>query len=263
MSSPDPLSPLPDPELLLAVDIGNTTTGMALFAKGEIRGKKQYPSTPGIGRRIEGILKKYRPTVMVVSSVVPALDREVGTAGERAGLRPLFIDHRLKTDLKLKIDHPRELGADRIANTHGGLEFFHPPLMVIDSGTATTFDLVNRRREYIGGVIFPGIEISLRSLADHTAKLKKIRFSIPRSPVGSNSADCIRAGLYHGYIGSLNHLILLYKELLGSETRVIVTGGLVKILEGTLRGVDRYDENLIFRGIRAVYRKAVDRGRSP
>ena len=88
-------------------------------------------------------------------------------------------------------------------------------MIIIDSGTATTFDLVDKNYGYIGGVIFPGIDISLRSLADNTAKLKKIEFYKPDSPIGKNSADCIRAGWYYGYIGSLNYLIRLYKKLYG------------------------------------------------
>ena len=111
--------------------------------------------------------------------------------------------------------------------------------MVIDSGTATTFDLVNRKREYIGGCILPGVEIAVRSLAENAARLKQIRFAVPASVLGSNTVDCIRAGIYFGTIGMLSHLIGEYKKILGQNARVIATGGLIRFFRGKIPGIDR------------------------
>ena len=155
--------------------------------------------------------------------------------------------------MALKIDKPSELGADRIADCAGALSLFSPPLIIIDSGTATTFDLVNARREYCGGCIFPGLDIAISSLAEKTAKLKKIDFAVPRSPVGTNTAASIRAGVYYGYIGTLQHLIVLYRKILGPKSRVVATGGLSRYFKGRVSGIDRFVPDLLFFGLKSIY----------
>lgn len=256
MSSPDTPNPgRGGSDALLALDVGNTSTGAALFKRRKLVRKAHFPSGPGILQHLFPLLTEIRPAAFVVASVVPSLDSELKRLGKELEVSPVFIDHRTPGDLVLAVDQPEEVGADRIANVYGALDLFSPPLVIIDSGTATTYDLVNTDREYIGGIIFPGIEISLQSLADHTEKLNRVDFFKPDSPVGRNTGDCIRAGLYYGYIGSLNHFISLYREMLGPHTRVLVTGGLVDILKGDLKEVDRYDPDLIFRGIHAIYRR--------
>jgi type III pantothenate kinase len=252
----------PDPairsrnDVLLALDVGNTSTGTALFKGGKLVRKVHFSSEPGIGQRIISQLVGVKPTAFYVSSVVPSLDSELRRLGKELKVPTVFIDHRTPGDLTLVVDHPEEVGADRIANAYGALDLYPPPLIIIDSGTATTFDLINGDGEYMGGVIFPGIEIALQSLADHTEKLDRVDFFKPASPVGQNTGDCIRSGLYYGYIGSLTHFISLYKEMLGPHTRVLVTGGLIDVLKGDLTGIDRYDQDLIFRGIYSIYHRA-------
>jgi type III pantothenate kinase len=192
-------------------------------------------------------------TAVMVSSVVPALDRGLAAAiRKETGLRALFIDHQTPTGIRLKIDTPSELGADRIADCAGALALFPPPLIVIDSGTAITFDLINRRREYCGGCIFPGIGIAIKSLADHTAKLEEIAFTVPRSPVGTNTGDSIRSGIYFGVIGSLQHLIFCYRRILGSQARVVATGGLSRYFKGRVAGIDAFVPDLIFLGLKSI-----------
>jgi type III pantothenate kinase len=175
-------------------------------------------------------------------------------------LRPHFLDQRTPTGIVLKIDRPAELGADRIADCAGALALFSPPLIVIDSGTATTFDLVNAAGEYCGGCILPGVGIAIQSLADYAAKLKRIDFSVPRSPVGTNTADSIRAGIFFGYVGALQHLIFCYRRELGRATTVVATGGLVSLFRGRVSGIDAFEPDLIFHGLRRIHEGLKERG---
>jgi type III pantothenate kinase len=244
--------------MLLAVDVGNTTTAAALF-RGRAIVFRSRLATPRAWSRQHGALllpaaQAARVTAVIVSSVVPRLDRPLAAALRRAcGLRPLFVDQRTPTGMALAIDRPAELGADRIADCAGALAFFPPPLIVIDSGTATTFDLVSASGAYCGGCILPGVGIAIQSLADHTAKLERVVFSVPRSPVGTNTADSIRAGIFFGYVGALQHLISCYRQELGRGTTVVATGGLVRHFRGRVAGIDAFRPDLIFHGLRRIH----------
>jgi type III pantothenate kinase len=202
-----------------------------------------------------------RVTAAMVSSVVPRLDRPLAAAVRRAcGLRPDFLDAHTPTGMALKIDRPQELGADRIADCAGALALFQPPLVVIDSGTAITFDLVNRKGEYCGGCILPGIGIAIQGLAEKTAKLKPVSFTVPRSPLGTNTADSIRAGIFYGYVGALQHLISLYRGKLGRAATVVATGGLAPLFRGHVNGIDAFEPDLIFQGLRRIHEGLPGRG---
>jgi type III pantothenate kinase len=244
--------------MLLTIDIGNTSTACAVFKEKAIvhRSVRNTPETWPAGN-LSRLLPKalaQHTTAAIVSSVVPRLDRDLAAEIKKTiGKRALFINHGTEAGMALKIDKPSELGADRIADCAGALSLFSPPLIVIDSGTATTFDLVNARREYCGGCIFPGLDIAISSLAEKTAKLKKIHFAVPRSPVGTNTAASIRAGVYYGYIGTLQHLIAMYRKILGPRSRVVATGGLSRYFKGRVSGIDRFVPDLLFLGLKSIY----------
>jgi type III pantothenate kinase len=234
-------------ESVLTIDVGNTSTACAVF-KGETIVYRRHMPTPkkwpaGHLRLLLGETKQMKPTAIIVSSVVPPLDRALAADCKKMlGRKPFFIGHRTLTGITLKIDKPSELGADRIADCLGALRFFSPPLIVIDSGTATTFDL-----------ILPGIGIAVRSLAENTAKLENIAFAVPESPVGTNTVNSIRAGIFFGYIGTLNHLIALYRRVLGPESKVIATGGLVRYFKGRVPGINRFEPDLLFYGLKRIH----------
>lgn len=248
--------------MLLALDVGNTSCGAVLFdATGRAVARRRTP-TPAVATRsfLDRLLPAARNrralTGVVVSSVVPRLDREVGGYLKReTGIRPLFVSHLLDCGLRWEIDKPAQLGADRIADCVGALQLFPPPLMVIDSGTATTFDLVTAGRAYVGGCILPGFEISLRALAEKAAKLRYVRFAVPERSVGRNTADCIRSGIFYGHIGALEYLIGEYRRVLGARATVVATGGLSRMLRNRLRGVDAWNPDLIYVGMRAIHER--------
>ncbi|MBE0665767.1 MAG: type III pantothenate kinase [Candidatus Aminicenantes bacterium] len=244
--------------MLLTIDVGNSSIAGAVFNGNTIvqRGVLATPkkwSARNFSILLPAALAP-RTTAVIISSVVPAMDRDLAANIKKViGKRALFLDHKTPTGITLKIDRPSELGADRIADCAGALTLFSPPLIVIDSGTATTFDLLNARSEYCGGCIFPGIGIAIESLAENTAKLKKITFQVPSSPVGTNTAASIRAGVYFGYIGTLQHLIACYRKILGPKSKVVATGGLSRYFKGRISGIDMFVPDLLFIGLKSIF----------
>ncbi len=244
--------------MILTIDVGNTSTACAVFRKENIVFRCRIP-TPKKWRSGQlramlraGWAKKVRGAV--ASSVVPELDKALAADCKKTWALPvLFLNHRNATGITLKIDKPSELGADRIADCLGALKLFSAPLIVIDSGTAVTFDLLNENREYCGGCILPGIDIAIQSLAENTAKLKKIAFAVPISPVGTNTVNSIRAGIFYGHVGMLTHLIALYRSILGPASKVIATGGLIRHFQGRVPGIDVFERDLLFYGLKSVY----------
>jgi type III pantothenate kinase len=251
--------------MLLTVDVGNTMTAAAVLQDDSIvhRGRVPTPEqwTSGHFFRLLSRAMSGKVKAAIVSSVVPRLDRALAADIRRScKLPPVFLDERTATGIALKIDRPSQLGADRIADCAGALALFSPPLIVIDSGTAITFDLLNAKGEYCGGCILPGIGIAAKSLAENTAKLKNIAFAIPRSPVGTNTTESIRAGIYFGTIGALQHLIACYREVLGPQSRVVATGGLLHNFQGKVHGIDACEPDLIFLGLRRIFQGLGGRG---
>ena len=244
--------------MVLTIDVGNTSTACAVFRGEAIVFRRHWP-TPKIWRRgqLQALLRPgwaAKVRAVVASSVVPALDKGLAAdCKKNLGLPVLFLNHRTATGITLTIDTPSELGADRIADCLGALAFFPPPLIIIDSGTATTFDLLNEKKEYCGGCILPGIHIAIKSLAENTAKLKNIVFAVPASPVGTNTANSIRAGIFYGYVGALTHFIGLYRGILGPKSKVVATGGLIRYFQGRVPGIDAFEPDLLFHGLKSAH----------
>lgn len=206
---------------------------------------------------LKSLLKKeYRREIsdIIVSSVVPFVDESLARSiREFFKKEGYFIDHKTPVGLNYKIDNPVELGADRIADSIGALYFYEPPFIVIDSGTATTFDVISRDMEYLGGCIFPGIELSINSLAQNAAKLGRIHFSAPDSIMGTSTETHIKAGIYYSYIGGLSYMIEEYKKIVGQDAKIIATGGLIKHFEGKIGGIDRFEPDLTYYGLKKIF----------
>ncbi|MEN8223239.1 MAG: type III pantothenate kinase [Acidobacteriota bacterium] len=244
--------------MLLTIDVGNTTTGAAIFSGEKIISKNKLLTPPEITVLfLKSLVKEdCRGAIKAVSvsSVVPFVDESLKrSVNELFGVEPYFTDYKTETGIRLKIDKPEEMGADRIADYIGALSIFPPPFIVVDSGTATTFDIISREKEYIGGSIFPGIELSIKSLAQNTAKLGMIKFGIPESIIGTNTENSIKAGIYFNYIGGLSYMIREYKKLIGPDAKVIATGGLTKYFEGKIPDIDLYEPDLIYLGLKKIY----------
>ncbi|MCP4148816.1 MAG: type III pantothenate kinase [bacterium] len=246
--------------MLLAIDVGNTTTGAAVFDGDTIvsRNKLMTPAEITVVFLKSLIKKVYRKKItdVVVSSVVPFVDDSIKECVEEFFRKPpYFIDHTIDTGLTLKIDNPAELGADRIVDSVGALHFHNPPLIVIDSGTAITFDIIDKDYNYMGGAIFPGIELSINSLAQKAAKLNRIHFGIPDSIMGSNTESCIQAGIYYSYVGGISYMIDEYKKIIGQNAKTIATGGLSEFFKDVIKGVDYFEPDLIYYGLKKMHQR--------
>ena len=249
-------------ETLVAVDIGNTKIALGFFRKRALLGCLRFPSEL-TAARLERELRKavpaerqyFRGCPVAVSSVVPAVNRRAGGVLRRVfGSKPYFIGHK---DIPVRSLYlrPSDAGIDRMLNVLAGFEFFGGPAVVVDAGTAITFSCITAKREFLGGLILPGMGMAARALAEHTAKLPLLRVREPETVIGRSTAECMNAGIYYGTAGAVNAILDGLAEKCGKKMRVILTGGGAHLL---MRGIKRdckCIEDLTLSGIELVCRK--------
>jgi len=250
--------------MLLTLDIGNTAVGAAIFRESDLMKSLRFPTPdPVHATPWDPLLRNWpAPGIngVIVSSVVPALNENLAKLLEREkGLTPRFLNHDTPLEIELAVDYPHEVGADRIADVVGALDFTSPPCLVIDSGTALTVDVLDAGRRYLGGAIVPGVDISIRSLAVNAARLERVDFRIPDSPLGRNTADCIRAGVFFTHLGGIEYLVREYRGMIGGEATVIATGGAMREFRDRLPIVDLVVPDLIHHGLRRIHAGLRDR----
>ncbi len=186
---------------------------------------------------------------MVISSVAPALDYALRSfARKYLKLEPKFITPEMPLPFQLRLPHPEQLGADRVANTAGARAKYPLPAIVVDLGTATTFDVVDANGDYIGGVIAPGPQASLRALTDATAKLPHIHITRPASALGTDTISAMQSGLFWGYVGLINGLLNQLQLECGPAKSIIATGGLANLFKDHIDGLTAVDMEITLRG---------------
>jgi type III pantothenate kinase len=193
---------------------------------------------------------------IVVSSVVPPLDPILRQVCERYfSLRPLLIEPGVKTGMPVHYDNPAEVGADRIVNGVAAFDKYGGPCVIVDFGTATTFDCVSVKGEYLGGVICPGIGISADALFERTARLPRVEIRKPARVIGSNTVGSLQSGLYYGYLGLVDGILELLLAELGPETHVIATGGLGPMIGTSSKYIKNVDDFLTLQGLRIIWER--------
>lgn len=261
--------------MLLAIDIGNTQTVIGLFDDAENEGAlvkswrmvtPRHETADEIASSIYSFLKNsgYEPekiTKIAISCVVPRILFELNRMCESYfSLKPFIVDISTITDLEINYDYPKEIGADRIVNSVAAKEIYGYPAIILDFGTATTFDVLSSGGIYIGGVIAPGIEISSEALFTYAAKLSKVDLSWPENIIGKNTYDGIRSGILFGFLGQADFIVdKIIEEMKikdpGFDPKIIATGGLAILMKDKSRYIQIYDPDLTLKGLKILVEK--------
>jgi type III pantothenate kinase len=198
-------------------------------------------------------LNEHAISGVVVSCVVPSLMFNIDKAArEYLGVEPLLVEMGIKTGVPIRTDNPREVGADRIVNTVAALALRPGPMVVVDFGTATTFDCINAQGEYVGGVISPGVRIAADALVARTAKLPRIQLEHPGKIIGTNTVDAMKSGVFWGYVGLVDKLAAGCKAELGADVHCIATGGLASLIGPASDEIDQVIPRLTLDGLRIL-----------
>ncbi|MBM4386317.1 MAG: type III pantothenate kinase [Deltaproteobacteria bacterium] len=252
--------------MLLAIDIGNTNIVFGLFRDDELlecwrmetrsgRTEDEYAVFLNSLLSLRGFsLKDIK--CAAISCVVPPLQAVFESLMRRyTGAEPLVVGPGIKTGVSIHYENPREVGADRIVNAVAAWERYRCSVIVVDFGTATTFDAISEKGEYLGGAITPGINISLDALFIRAAKLPRVEFAKPKSVIGKNTPASIQSGVFYGYIGVVDGIVERMKEELPKPVRVIATGGLAGLIAPETKSIGEVDPLLTLHGLRIIYRK--------
>jgi len=256
--------------MLLATDVGNTNTVFGVYRDRELLAhwriftdRNRMADEYGVIWKSlfshEGIeMNEIKATI--ISCVVPPAIRELEKASSRyLGLKPIIMDDKIETGIKIAYENPREVGADRIANAVAGYQQYGGPLIIVDFGTATTFDAISRDGVYLGGAISPGIEISTEALFQYAAKLPRVELVKPDKVIGRNTVRSVQSGVVYGYISLVEGIIERMSRELEGEVQVIATGGLAELIAGETDKVHKIDTLLTLKGLRIIYEKNENR----
>jgi type III pantothenate kinase len=253
--------------MLLAIDIGNSNVVAGIFDGSTLLTHWRLATDPKTTADEYGVLclslmardgrLPAHITGAIISSVVPALTETFDSMVETSfGSTPITVSPDMDTGLILKYSNPKEIGSDRIVNAAAAYEKFHRDLIIVDFGTATTFCVVNRDGEYLGGVIAPGLTISAEALFTRAAKLSKVELARPKTVIGTDTASSIQSGLIFGYAGLVDTLVQRMEREMGRTSYVIATGGLASVIAPEARSIQHLEPFLTLHGLELLYRRA-------
>jgi type III pantothenate kinase len=253
--------------LLLAVDVGNTSTDLGAFRGEQLIARwtlstDRARTVDEYGVAIRNLFSAHSldpasVQAMIVASVVPPMESVLEAVARRyLSLAPLFVAPGIKTGMPVLVDNAQEVGADRIVNGVAAFARCHAAVIVVDFGTATTFDAISARGEYLGGAIAPGLGISSQALFEATAKLPRIDLRRPERAIGKSTVASMQSGIFYGYLGLVREILAQIRAEMGGTSKVIATGGLSPLLEPELSSwVDEVDPNLTLTGLRILYER--------
>ncbi len=252
--------------MLLAIDIGNTNLVLGIFKEKNLitnwrifTEKDKTPDEYGISILNLFHFSNINPSTIsgvAISCVVPPLTIVFSQMSKKYfKIHPLIVAPGIKTGLAILYDNPHEVGADRIVNGVAAYYKYGGPCIIVDFGTATTFDAISEKGEYLGGAIAPGPYISAEALSKKTAKLPHVEIKKPKNVIGKSTVTSIQSGLYYGYIGLIEKIISQMKKELGSNTKIISTGGISKEITDHIKMIRYHDPHLTLEGLRLIYER--------
>jgi type III pantothenate kinase len=245
--------------VLLAVDVGNTQTALGLYRDEELVESFRLATDPSrtgdeLGVTLSALLDLEAVDGICLSTTVPALQREWERVAERWLEAPLLVvGPGTRTGIAIRYDDPREVGPDRIVNAVAASERYGAPCIVVDFGTSTNFDIVSPDGDYVGGVLAPGIEISMEALFARAARLVKVDFAAPATVIGKTTVGGLQSGLVYGFAGQVDGIVGRIRAELGVEAQTVATGGLADLIAPHAATLGRVDPYLTLDGLRLVW----------
>lgn len=252
--------------MLLVIDVGNTNTSLGVYGGADL--VSHWRLTTNRARTVDeyGVharnlfelaeLDFKAIDAIAIASVVPPLNYTLKSMSETYfHLTPLFVDHTTDTGLPILYEPAGDVGADRIVDAVAAIDKYGTPCIVVDFGTATTFNAINDRGEYLGGVITPGIMISSDALFERTAKLPRVDIRRPQKVIGNSTVTAMQSGLYHGYVGLVDGVLRKMIQELGGAPRVIATGGLAPLIATGSEYIELVDDTLTLEGLRLIHER--------
>jgi len=256
--------------MLLAVDVGNTQMVIGVFERENLEqhwrvSTHNARTSDELALIVQGLLGQVglsftrQITGVCIASVVPQVTTALREMTERYfRFPPIIVEPGVKTGLPILTDNPREVGADRVVNAIAAQAYYGVPAIVVDFGTATTFDAVSTKGEYLGGAIAPGIEVATNALVQAGAQLRKIEYVPPKSVIGKTTVEAIQSGVIYGFAGQVDAIVERMQEELGGDAHVVATGGLAIVVQPFSRTLKTYDPWLTLMGLRLVYERNVE-----
>lgn len=252
--------------MIFVIDVGNTNMVLGIYKGKELLhhwrlGTTRTATADEYGMTIHNLLQYAGIHIqdiegVIVSSVVPPLTQTLEQLCRKHLKRePLFVGPGIKTGLNIRYENPREVGADRIVNSVAGIAKYGTPLIIVDFGTATTFDYIDEEGNYLGGAIVPGIGISTEALYERAAKLPRIDLVRPKSVIGRNPVTSMQAGIIFGYAGQVDGIVGRIWQEFNNQAKVVATGGLAELISAESPSVDHIDPLLTLEGLRIIYER--------
>lgn len=250
--------------MILVMDVGNTNIVVGIFKDDELVASWRLSTNPMLSKDEHGLnlltlfgikgINAEDIKSAVISSVVPTMTHTLNSMIKvYFNIEPLIIGPGIKTGINIKYDNPKEVGSDRIVNAVAAYKTYGGPCIIVDFGTATTFDIINEHGEYIGGALCPGLKISAEALFHKASKLPKVDLVKPKFVIGKNTEQSMQSGILYGYIGEVKYIIEKMKEEIKTEVKVIATGDFANLICKEIPLVDYINQDLSFIGLKILY----------